>query len=208
MQFGRWGVVIPPRPEVEMHAAFRAARALDRRDQGLDSWGAGKTIRELRAVLAAGPALMPAITWATRRPERRGHPGVGWSETELSCCAAWLSDIRGWSKPGIAAHLFPDREIPQDDGTLRRKVRRYVRAGRQALSDQGVWPWISVPLDRIDEDPDDVDGDLPPCWWDDDDVRAHLQVWVEVTTATASVRQTEIQSVIASASNPPIPEAW
>lgn len=208
MQFGGWGVIIPPGPELEIPPKLRVARALDRRDQGLDTWGVSKTIRELRHVLATGPALMPTITWATPRPERRGHPGVGWSESELSCCAAWLSDIRGWSNPSIATHLFPDREIPQDDGTLRRKVRRYVRAGRQALCDQGVWPWISVPIDRIDEDPDDVEGDLPPYWWEDNDVLAHLEVWVELTRATTSVRQSEIQSMIGLAPDPPIPDAW
>jgi hypothetical protein len=192
------------------------ARGIDRQAQGLERWGAGRK-ELLRTVLGAGPASMPAITWATPRPRRRGHPGIGWAEPELASCAAWLSDIRQRTKRDIAEQLFNARawqdevavgQPTEDPGTVREKVRRYIRAGRQTLSDQGVWPWLSVPLDRIDDDPEDIEGNpLPDHWWEDDDVLAHLQVWNEVGSDQYAARQHFINAAVASGSTD-IPDPW
>lgn len=176
---GSWGVIVPPAPTVEVPPTVFAARARDRRDQGLPTWGADKTIPQLRRVLEAGPASMPAITWDTKRPILPGNPSVTWTAPEVAMCAAWLADVREATRPAIAKLLFP--EHPMDDRALRRKVGRYIVRGRQTACDQGLWPWIAVPLERGDGDPLENEGTLVRGWWQDQDVLAHLTVWHEVT---------------------------
>src|SRR5687768_7636088 len=49
---GAWGVIVPPAPEVNPPRADRLALGLDRRDQGLEPWGFGRSIREVGHILA------------------------------------------------------------------------------------------------------------------------------------------------------------
>ncbi|MDP8943091.1 MAG: hypothetical protein M3N16_03085 [Actinomycetota bacterium] len=151
-----------------------------------------------RPVLEVGPAAMPAIPWITPRPGRRGHPGVGWADIESAACAAWLADIRGWSRRRIGQHLFEVSGAFLADRGLRRKANRYTEAGRQALCDHGVWPWVSVPLDRVDDE--DAEGELPDGWWLDDDVLAHLEVWYRC----AEHGRTEPEGSVEQANMPPL----
>lgn len=170
-----WGVIVPPKPDLAVPNELVRARAQDREWQGLDEWGAGS--RNLAHVLELGPASMPAITWDTPPPDRAGYPGLEWTQTETAVCAAWLHDIRGWSRPKIASRLInvPPASPSLEKRALRRRANRYLEAGRQGLCDQGVWPWISVPSDRVDDVT--AERELPERWWEDLEVLAFLEVW-------------------------------
>jgi hypothetical protein len=55
---------------------------------------------------------------------------------------------------------------------------RYVSAGREALADRGVWPWVAVPLPpEAGADPEDESASLPERWWCRSDVLAYLVAW-------------------------------
>jgi hypothetical protein len=208
--YGSWGVIAPPAFPVSVPREIWTARGLDRQRQGLAPWGRGK-LSVLSCLVELGPASMPAITWATPRPERRGHPGLSWIEPELSCYLAWLVDIRGWSRQAVVHRFFSHGDLDRNEGALRalrRKANRYLSAGRRALCDQGVWPWVSVPLEDIGSDLLGREGHLPELWWDDADVLAHLDLWYSVSATDPARRRAELADAIRLRSGAVAPWAW
>lgn len=136
---------------------------------------------------------MPAITWETPRPRRPGHPGVRWNDVELARCAAWLVDIKGRKQKDLEDQLFGLTLPPFEENSnrsARRRLARYINSGRQALCDEGVWPWVAVPLDRVDDDAEaDAESELVAGWWQDEEVLAHLEVWYRCAKLEAPERR-------------------
>lgn len=206
---GCWAVLVPP-PSAEPPAEFMAARELDRRRLGLPRWGeraaqakrpasgGAKRASELMHAFEAGPAMMPAITMPGVRPQRRGQPGVEWSDTEEAAAAAWLHDICELTPKRVQERLFPRDPVPEDahdlgpPRSLERKVARHIAAGRWVLAHHGVWPWAFVPLEPFDLDADEPLGLLPPRWWEDDSVVAHLEAWYQTAVAERAEREEAI----------------
>ncbi len=207
--YGSWGVIAPP-SSVSVPREIWVARGLDRQRQGLAPWGRGK-LSELSCLIELGPASMPAITWTTTRPERRGNPGLSWIEPELSCYLAWLVDVRGWSRQAVIDRFFAHGNLDRNEGALRalrRKANRYLLAGRHALCDQGVWPWVSIPLEDIEGDLLAGEAHLPERWWDDADVLAHLDLWYSVSATGPARRRAEIADASHLGSGAFAPWAW
>jgi hypothetical protein len=107
-----------------------------------------------------GPAQMPSVhprlamklagvTGEERRG--RGNPGLRKSQRELIRWCAWMIDVReaepAGLHPAITGALGDDRDA-------RRRVLRYIAAGRSLLHDEGVLPWMLWPR-----------GQLPQLWW-------------------------------------------
>ena len=142
-EFGPWAFIRPPayletRPRTPTGLA-RSVGAMPCLPQG--------TLREFMEALVGRDAS---------RKTKRGRPGLAMEEPETVKLAAWLADVRDIGDAEIARQLrfvapdVADRVIPL---YTRRRVRRYVRAGRSLLRHEGVLPWVLW-----------EDGDAPP-WW-------------------------------------------
>lgn len=85
---------------------------------------------------------------------RRGAPPLSQRPEEVSY-AAWLMDLRGQREHEIAYWLrfgaFSQRPKRLSQ-PIARKVTRYVLAGRVALHDDGVLPWVLWPEGHVPAD--------------------------------------------------------
>jgi hypothetical protein len=182
---GPWTQIIPwadSRSPGDGAAEFRASRRRDAGDQGAPS---AFDVGLPSAVIALGPAAMPAISWTTPHVRRAGRPRIERTAPALAGVAAWLADIRGFTAREVAQalSLSPGLEagswVAPDARAVRRAANRYARAGRWALADQGVLPWMA-----FEDEDGEWDGDrLPPMWWESQTFLDDLHVWQEVSAA-------------------------
>lgn len=181
---GRWTQIIPRLTMNGLRPEVRAAVERDAIDQTPieieDATHRAQIAREF------GPGSMPAISWRTPRPVRRGQPSLEWTRPGLAMAAAWLTDISGCTQREVIDRLALG---DGDEADLRAKARRYIGAGRRALCDRGTWPWISVPIARAD----DLEAEgkpLPAAWWNDEEVLIYLVLWYDCTVAWAPRKST------------------
>jgi hypothetical protein len=148
---------------------------------GAPTWAELSADPSCRAITDLGPAMMPALTWLSPRPRRRGRPKLEYDRRTriIARGTAWLADVCGWSNAKIAREItspwLATLDHEGETASLRRKARSYVSAGRTVLAEEGVLPWVCW-----DEDEDGrglPEGDLPAGWWDDEWFLAHVDLW-------------------------------
>jgi hypothetical protein len=188
---GGW-VVIAPARGVELPPELRALRDRDARSVGASTWAELSVAPSGSAVTSFGPAMLPALTWLSPRPHRRGRPRrqYGRGTRDTARCAAWLADVCRWPITKIAQRLtspsLATLDHVSDTSTQRRDARLYVRAGRVALAEEGVLPWVC--WDHDEDGRELPEGDLAPDWWWDEWFLTYLDIWFAHAESEAASR--------------------
>lgn len=176
---GGW-VVIAPLLGTELRPDVRLLRERDAQRTGGPTWDDLCADTSCRRIAELGPAMFPALTWLSQRPQGLGRPKRQYGRFTRNTArgAAWLRDVHGWSITKIAREITSSVEVFDDlpdTRAARRDASGYVRAGRLALADEGVLPWAC--WDDEEDGRGLAEGDVPEEWWWDEWFLTHVHLW-------------------------------
>jgi hypothetical protein len=171
----------PPHPELDLEGRLSVPPLLrEARESGSPAWLPDEPGLRWRSIAACvwrsrndlialvGPSVLPQLSPSVERPGY-GRPRLAEIDPERAEFIAWAHDVCGLSHRALARLLYPSlSDDDLSDRAERAQVRRYVKAGRAALSADGVLPWASYD-----------DGALPDAWWRDETFAADVQSWLD-----------------------------